>query len=260
MANANKFFDFLRSYLTPAGKRAAWNLSWMLLGRLVGHVSLLGAVLLLTHALSGEQFGMVTTALAVQGYILLLGSAGMPAVVVREAVQRPQELSQIGATYLLVSWTIGGAAAAIAIFAVMLMPLSTSERWLLALMFFGAAAAAGNPEALYDALHSQAVPAIVFAVSDGGFLIAVVLMIWRGDITLPLLGALFLAKWVLSIGTLVLVLLAQNRFSFRDAKLGQAIRLWRSSWPLLVAGFLAMIPVSGGTIITRFLYGTQEAG
>lgn len=97
----------LQSYLTPAGKQAAGNLAWMLAGRVISQVCLVGVILLLTRALGPERFGIFATALALQGYIVLLATAGMPAVVVREAVRRPGEVAPIASTFLAVAWVVG---------------------------------------------------------------------------------------------------------------------------------------------------------
>jgi len=53
----------LRAHLTPAARLAAWNFFWMVLGRVVDQAAQVGVVLLLTHHLTQDQFGMFMTAL-----------------------------------------------------------------------------------------------------------------------------------------------------------------------------------------------------
>lgn len=48
----------LRAHLTPAARLAAWNFFWTVLGRVVGQAAQVGVVLLLTHHLTQDQFGM----------------------------------------------------------------------------------------------------------------------------------------------------------------------------------------------------------
>ncbi|MEJ5340402.1 MAG: hypothetical protein WHT09_02450 [Thermogutta sp.] len=49
---------FVAANLTPAARLAAWNFFWMVLGRVVGQAARVGVVLLLTHHLTQDQFGM----------------------------------------------------------------------------------------------------------------------------------------------------------------------------------------------------------
>jgi len=72
--------SFGKSFFTPAGRQAAANFAWMLAGRIISQACLVGVILLLTQALGPELFGIFATALALQGYIVLLATAGMPAV------------------------------------------------------------------------------------------------------------------------------------------------------------------------------------
>ena len=107
MARNWSLVSFGKSFFTPAGRQAAANFAWILAGRIISQACLVGVILLLTQALGPELFGIFATALALQGYIVLLATAGMPAVVVREAVRRPDEVAQITSTFLAVAWTVG---------------------------------------------------------------------------------------------------------------------------------------------------------
>lgn len=173
MANAPDLLAFFRSYFTPAGRQAAWNLAWMLGGRLVSQASLLLVVLLLTRALGLEQFGIFSTALALQGYIVILGSAGMPTVVVRECVRRPQDRTRIASTFLAVSWSVGGIAALSLAVGAWFLCTSPVEKTVLIIMALGTAVATANPEPIFDALHRQAVPAVILALADLALLAAI---------------------------------------------------------------------------------------
>ena len=131
MARNWSLVSFGKSFFTAAGKQAAANFAWMLAGRIISQTCLVGVILLLTRALGREQFGIFATALALQGYIVLLATAGMPAVVVREAVRRPDEVAQITSTFLAVAWTVGLLAALMLPVTVLFVNISPEEKLLL---------------------------------------------------------------------------------------------------------------------------------
>ena len=131
MARNWSLVSFGKSFFTPAGRQAAANFAWMLAGRIISQTCLVGVILLLTRALGREQFGIFATALALQGYIVLLATAGMPAVVVREAVRRPGEVAQIASTFLAVAWTVGLFAALVLCVVALFMNISAEEKLLL---------------------------------------------------------------------------------------------------------------------------------
>lgn len=249
----------LRSHLTPAARLAAWNFFWMVLGRVVGQAAQVGVVLLLTHHLTQDQFGMFMTALAIQGYVLLVGSAGLPAVVVREMVQRPQDQPRIASTYLSMTAVMGFGAWTVLSVIVLFLPLGPSEKSLFILTSLAAAIASVNPEPLFDSQHAQATAAMLVLLGDLLLPAAIVVLIGTNRLTLTTIGICLVFKWLL-----VIVLLGSNKkvrhlLCSCFVSLQEARCLWRSSCHLLVAGVLAMVPVSGPTIVARVFSGPKEA-
>lgn len=204
MAHISHVVNFARSYLTPAGRQAVWNLTWMLAGRITSQVCLVVVILLLTRALGQQRFGIFATALAIQGYIVLLGAAGMPAVIVREAVRRPHQRSEIASTFLGVAWLIGLLGAAALGVTVFFLDISPAERLLLIAMCLGAAVASGNPQPLFDALHRQAFPSLTLAAGDVLLLAGIALLWLAGGVSLPAIGLLFSLKWLATVAVMVL--------------------------------------------------------
>ncbi|MCR4411015.1 MAG: oligosaccharide flippase family protein [Thermoguttaceae bacterium] len=250
---------YARGQATPAARRAAWNLAWMLGGTALSQLCLLAVVLVLTGVLGREQFGIFSTALAIQTYIVLFGSAGMPAVVVREMVQRPADRAAIASTFLAIALSLGLVSAAAIALVVAFLGISPEEKLLLGILSLGAAAACANPVALFDALHRQALPAIAMALADL-VLLACVLAGWHwGVLSLVRVGVLFSAKWVLLVLLLVAVVRRLVPVSPRQVRLSEVCQLWRSSWSILLASLLAMVPIAGGTLFVRWFRGPAEA-
>jgi len=249
----------ISSYLTPAGKRAAWNLSWMLGSTAISQISLFGVVLILTRALDREQFGMLATGLAMQGYLILLGSAGMPIIATREMVRRALDHSCIASTFMAVSLILGIVAAVATIIVLSLLRISPSERVVWIALLLSAGVACANPQFLFDAFHKQRVPSITTAAIDLTFLGIALLLLYRGNLGIIPAGILFSAKWIFS--TVLIMILFRGYVSLSPAyvKFEEACFLLRSSWPILLASFLYMIPTSSGVIFVRAFHGPEHA-
>jgi O-antigen/teichoic acid export membrane protein len=231
----------------------------MITCRLVGQAALVGVLLVLTRHLSRADFGMFMTALAIQGYVLLVGSAGLPAVVVREMVRRPQDQRRIASTYLSMTGVMGFGAWTVLSVIVIFLPLGPSEKSLLILTSLAAAIASINPEPLFDSQHAQATASMLVVLGDLLLPAAILLLIATNRLTLASIAICLVFKWLL-----VVLLLGSNKkvrhlLSSRFVSLQEARCLWRSSCHLLIASALAMVPVSGPTIVARVFSGPQEA-
>ena len=81
---------WLGSFFTPAGRQASRNLGWLLAAAIVTQICGLLSVLLLTKSLGAELYGVLAFGLTLQGYLMILGTAGLRAVIVRELTRRPE--------------------------------------------------------------------------------------------------------------------------------------------------------------------------
>ncbi|MEM2002303.1 MAG: oligosaccharide flippase family protein [Candidatus Methanomethylicaceae archaeon] len=249
----------LQTHLTPAARQAAWNFAWMVLARLVSQAALLGVVLVLARSLTTKEFGMFMTALALQGYVYLIGSAGMGPVVVRELVRQPNRQVEISSTYFLISligglitWTIVSAAT-------VPLAISAEEKILISVMALGAALACANPEPLYDAAHQQWIPALVGVAADIFFFTIVVLTVYLT--TCPLwIGLAFAIKWSFNVLVLLRLPHAQALIDVHEANFGDARKLWLSGRHILLATLLSTFLVTGPTVVARVLHGEAAAG
>jgi len=253
------FYSLVSPYLTPAGRQAAWNLAWMISGTAITQLSMLGVVLILTRELPREQFGSLAAALAVQGYLVLLGSAGMPVIAVREMVRRPQDRSTIAATFLAISWTLGGTTAIVAILALPWLRLTTSENIVWTIILLGAAVACGNPQFLFDAFHRQRVPSLLNAAVDFVFLGSVIALTWASMLSLVVVAYLMAGKWILTVLCMLLFLRQSVAITPRSIKWQEGRAILKSSMPILIASILYMIPTSGGILFVRAFHGPKEA-
>ncbi len=248
-----------RALTTPAALRAAWNFGWMVAGAVISQACLVAVILLATWALGPRQFGSFCFILTIQNYLILVGAAGLPAILVREVVTRPAEADGIVGTYLAITWSVGGLVGAAVLVAGPLLPILPVERLALVVMVLATIPACAQVHVLFDADHRQALAAGVMAVSDLA-LLAAVLGLWKyGRLQLVSLASCFAVKWVLS--TLVLLVIYHRWLRPLRWQISglEARRFWRSGWPVLAASILGTIPTSGGVIVVRALHGPEEA-
>ena len=154
-------------------------------------------VMLLARALSPEQLGHWSLALAVQGYALHLGEFGLRAVVTTEAARAGRRLPELLARYLrlrlaltalALAVVLGGCALwrpndlpLVALVTLSILPIALQLDWL----------------ALVD--DRVGLAAVLLLVRPLAFV--ALLVLWRGRLDLYLTGACFLASWTLAAAT-----------------------------------------------------------
>jgi O-antigen/teichoic acid export membrane protein len=112
---------------------------------------------------------------------------------------------------------------------------------------------------LFDAHHRQAHGAMVSALAEV-LALAAVLALWSGGaLSLPVVGAVYAAKWALaSAGQLLAYHLAVRSLGWRWSPTDLGV-LVRSSWPILFAAVLLFVPLSAGVLLVRLRAGPGEA-
>ncbi|MBI2528740.1 MAG: oligosaccharide flippase family protein [Candidatus Rokubacteria bacterium] len=148
------------SYLTEAGRRALGNLLGLTGWTALWQLSTLGVLLVLTRALGVEAFGTLIFALTTQTYLTLFGSLGCTAVVIREGVQRPDDIDAIATSFLILTAASSLLVCASSLAIVRLLPMSDGERWLLALVVMGSVPASMNAQPLFDIHHWASLPEV----------------------------------------------------------------------------------------------------
>ncbi len=247
------------AYMTEAGRHALRNLIGILAWTALWQTSTVGTVLFLSRGLDPEEFGILNFALTWQTYLTLLGSLACGSVVIREGVQRPDDLDAIGTSFLTLTAASSVIVCAASLIVVGMAPVTGGERWLLALVAAGSVPASMNIQPLFDVHHSQARGVGVGAVAEVLGLLAVTWLWWSGGLTLPALGGVYAAKWGLTSAGQLLVYHARVRrlrwrYSPRDTK-----RILGLSWPILLAALLVTLPLSASVLLVRLRSGPVDA-
>jgi len=248
--------------LSPAGR-----LSFRV-GALLGLTALsqgcgFGILLLCGNVLGPDGLGLFLFALGVQGFLVLFASGGLGTVAVREVGRRLAEADPAGAdaattAYLLLVCASSALAHGVVAVAVALTPCSAEERAVLFWMLAGNVVGAVSLLPLFDARHRQLRPAFVTVLVDVATLAAFAAVAVAGGLTPPVAMALLAAKWVaIAVGHLALLAaLAPLRWDYRPA----VVRAFLRPGPrLLLAGFLVLVPLSGGVVVTRLLRTPADA-
>jgi O-antigen/teichoic acid export membrane protein len=250
----------VRSYLTAAGKQAAYNLVWLTVLTGLAQVCGLGSFLLLNNGRPIGEFGVLAFAMTMQPCLHLIGTCGLTYILFREGVRHPQQLDEITTAAwvieLCASMSLGLLIAAGAFVA----PISPAERVLLCLIAAGNVAASMSLAPLYDVHHRQPRAAACVLLAEVVAL-AAFFGLWRaGNLGLAAAGAVFAGKWAFSTAAQVVV----YHFTVRRVRLTTSVpvvrALVRSSAPIMLGALLAWIPVGSGVLFVRLLSGDQEAG
>lgn len=255
-----QFREFLRSYWTPAGRRALGNFVGLALGQGLGHVCAFVALILLTRSLGPDAFGRVSFALAVQWYLMLLGGLGAGAILVREVARRPDDAERLAASFLTLVSVGAVLLAALHLTTVLLVPLAADERGLHVALALGTSPLAVALVWLFDAFHRQALSAAVIAAAEVLALTALIVLDRAGPLGLPEVGAVYAGKWAaMTVGQFAVF----GRFVRRLRGVvdrATIVLLARAGLPVLVSWLVTMIPLTSGILFVRAYHGEAAAG
>jgi O-antigen/teichoic acid export membrane protein len=254
------FAALFRSYLTSAGKQAAWNLSALVAMTGLTQAAALGTVLVITAELGPARFGVFIFALSLQPYLYLLGTLGTALVLFRDATRESERLDQIITAFQAVglagSLVVGGLTAG----ATWLAPISGAEQSLIWLIVAGNVATCLALAPLFDVQHRQPLVAAVALVAEVGMLAAVFGLAQTGNLGLVSLGAVLAVKWWF----MTAAQYALYPFAIRPLRLVFSLkrvgRMLGSSLPLAGSTLIASLPASAGVFFVRLLHGETEAG
>jgi len=249
-----------RSYLTAAGKQAAWNLSALVVLTVLTHAAALATLLLLTNHLGPAGFGVFAFAISLQQYLYLAGTLGTALVLFRDGIREPEELDSITTVYQSVglagSLVVAGLTAGIA----WLAPISGAERSLIGLVAAGNVAACLALLPLFDIHHRQPLAAAIGLVAEVATLGAILALAQTGSLGLVSVGMVFAIKWwVITAAQYAVYHLAIHpvRLVFCSKRFG---RMLRSSLPLAGSSLVAGVPANAGVFFVRLFHGDVEAG
>jgi PST family polysaccharide transporter len=188
--------------------------------------------------LGPERFGSLNYANALIMLVSALGTMGLPEVAVRDFVRHPERAREIAATSVLLR--IGGALCAIIVAVTTIYILRPAEDEMLRLVVvIGCSLVPQALDVVDQFCQSQNNVRSVVIVRNAAFLvfvIAKIVAILMGA-SVVVFGALITGEYLVVSVTLYLCA-RQFGLSFRlaDATAGEALRLMRESWPLLLRG------------------------
>ncbi|MCA9072478.1 MAG: oligosaccharide flippase family protein, partial [Planctomycetaceae bacterium] len=250
----------LKPYLTPTDRQAAWNLTGLVSATILSQLCGITNIVFLTDSLGLQQYGRFAFALSIQGYLAILGAVGLRQVVTRELSQSPEKSRAVVTVYVVATGVLSLGLGLLVTLIAQSSGLPQSERELLIFIAIGNIAASATPLPMFDAKHRQAQGAWLVVLVE---VTALGIVVWCSKshcLTLRLAGTIFAAKWWLSTGLLWLTfwkLLGGFHWCWDLALLK---RLLKSSWPMMVAGLMGMIPVTSGVFWVRHYHGLKAAG
>ncbi len=224
----------------------------------VGQAVALLSVLLISQRISSEEFGRLSSGLAIQNYIVLLGSLGLRTIATRDLARSPDQISRIWGTFWGLIGPIGAAVAVAGHFiAGSVFSWTPDEMWMSACLSVGAWFSMLSLAPLLDAVGRQPVSVASVAVSEVLFLVALLMGLMAARLTW--LGAGFALKWTLA-STVQAVALWATTQPGRLQVSRDVLQSWRRSAPwLLATALISHLPFAASVVLVRSLRGEGEA-
>jgi O-antigen/teichoic acid export membrane protein len=256
----SRAWTMLRSYNTDAGRQAARNLVGTVTCTILGQFCTLGTLLVLTHTLGKENYGIFSYAHFGQQYLLLFTTGALAQVVVREGMRNFEQMDEIGTAYLLVTGTLSGLVCLFAIVVAWLLPIDAAERYVLVLLALGNIPACMNVRCWYEIHHRQTRDSIITLIAEVATLGALLLLRWMEGLTVVAAAAVYVVKWAItSVALLAVYHVTVRRVRF-DLSMAHVWEMLRTAWPLMLASLVAMVPFNTGSVILRVSQGEGAAG
>ncbi|MCG6154844.1 lipopolysaccharide biosynthesis protein [Rubinisphaera margarita] len=224
----------------------------------LGQGSALWSLLLISGNLSPDGFGQLSSGLAIQNYIVILGTLGLRTLATRDLARAPGRLGRIWGTLwglttpAGIALAIGGHLVGGALFA-----RSADEIWMSLWLSCGTCFSILSVVPLLDALGRQSLALGGVALAETLFAIALL----TGWIPMDVasLGAGFAIKWTVASllqAISLRVISGPVRPTFSRRQLNQ----WKgSAAPLLLTALIMNVPFSGAVVLTRHLLGAADS-
>ena len=250
-ASESKAISNRSGWPLPAGASALVMLA-------VGQAVALLNLLLISQQISPEAFGRLSSGLAIQNYVVLLGSLGLRTIATRDLARAPDQISNIWGTLWVLIGPVGAAVAVAGHFiAGCILAWTPDEMWMSAWLAAGAWFSMLSLAPLLDAVGRQSVSVASVAVSEVLFLGAFLTGLVTGQ--LAWLGAGFALKWTLA-STLQAVALWTTTQPGRLQVSRNVLRSWRGSAPwLLATTLISHLPFAASVVLVRSLRDPSEA-
>ena len=225
----------------------------------LGQASALLSVILISHKLSTDAFGQLSTGLAIQNYVVLTGTLGLRTVLVRDLARAPDQLGSVWGSFWSIVAPAGALVTILGYFTGGWIYTRTDSEALMSLwLAIGAWFSMLSVIPLLDGMSRQILGMTTGAIIEVLFLLGIALGII--PMSISTLGAAFALKWgSLCILQVLSLVLTTKSVQFRASKLH--LRNWiRSAPPLLLTTLIVNVPVLGTVLFIRYFLGEKEAG
>jgi len=225
---------------------------------LAGHAGAMLSILLIARTMSTDDFGKLSSGLAIQNYIVLLGTLGLRTVATRDLARSPDQISDIWGTLWGLIGPIGAVVALTGYFtAGSIFSWTPDEMWMSVWLSAGAWFSMLSLAPLLDAVGRQSVSVASVAVSEVLFLVAFLTGIVTGQ--LAWLGVGFALKWTLASILQGVVLWMTTRPECLQVS-RDVLQSWRKSAPwLLATTLISHLPFAASVVLVRSLCDASEA-
>ncbi len=238
------------------------NMGWLLLDKLLRMGIAFAVGIWLARHLGTAQFGQLNYATAFVGLFLAIAEIGLTGIVVRELVKRPADAPiLLGSAFVM--QLVGGLLAITAIFSAInwLQPEDPIARALVGVYSFTLVFRA--TDVVRNWFESQVLSKYVVWVENSiltvGAGVRVVLILKDASLLsfvwLSVLESLLIASGLLSLYQIKTKGLRRWRANYPTMQ-----RLWRESWPLMLAGLAVMLYMRVDVVMLQSMSGDHEVG
>jgi len=250
---------WLEPYQTDAGRAAGRTL--VLLSLLVAVTQFVSVtrVFLLTRGLGSDLFGVFAVGLALRGYLSAVGVFGVNRVMIRDGARNPALLDVVATSYFVITSAASLTLFALVVVATAWAPLKHSERLMIWLLAAGNVADCVNLRSLFDIHHRQARSAAITACCEVAGLALIIAAYLTERLSLPLVGGIYAGQWTAACIGQYLVYhrtVKRWRWSFSAEHIRQSLN---SSWPLVLSGVIAVLPMTSGVFFVRWWHDNTDA-
>jgi O-antigen/teichoic acid export membrane protein len=218
-----------------------------------------GLLMLLTSALSPEQFGSVVFAQSIQTVLLTVATSGFAVLVVRDLSLHPERADNTITDYLALAGSISVLCGIAQCVWAAAAGLIREEQALFAWFALANVFAAANLVPVYDAAHRQSLAGWLQAPCELLGLGVTALLAASGTLTLSALGSVIAGRVAIQTAVLLPFL---PRFGPRPRwrfEITRTLAMLRSGWLIGLATLLYLIPNAASIAVVRFHHGPAAA-
>jgi O-antigen/teichoic acid export membrane protein len=244
----------------PRLRRMLANSGWLLAERLVGLISQLLIGGWVARYLGPQQFGTLNALLAISGLLVPIFGLGLSQVIVRDLLRNEAERGVLLGSGLLLRLAAIAVGLPLTLGVYLLLPVGGPPPALLAVALVGAAAQVlqeGAADLFRARLQAERIARATALAQLAVVLLRALLVVTAA----PLIWFVwaFSLQFVIAAALTLLQLRGQLGTPLRWAA-ARARQLLRDSWPLLLAGLAALLPLKADQVLLSWLVVADELG